>query len=333
MKTIVGFFVLSLAQLVSWALLAANNHQIVVQDAIGRNIQAPSPAQRIVTVSFAAHEVIRLLGANDRLVGTTSYVQGHAGDLFPEVQKLPNVGHAFRPNLEDLAKLRPDLVIAWVANPGPEMERALNPLGIAVLRLNFSRSDTFKRELTVLTEILGAQAVEAAEKYNKWAGLLEEQLLAKVRKYSVRPTVMIEQLTEATIAGRQSGAAVLAKMLMANNLGEQFPGQFSIVANEWILRQNPQIFIKMFAWRNREDDRKLEVMRRRQLDQVLQRPSWDNIEAIRNKRVHILDADYCGGPRYIVGLYQMAGWLYPNLVLPGRWQEIEEEYFKLFQNF
>ncbi|MDR1872751.1 MAG: ABC transporter substrate-binding protein, partial [Deltaproteobacteria bacterium] len=233
---------------------------ITVEDALGRQVEVPSPAQRIVTVSAATHEFIRLLGCADRLVGAGQYVQGHASDLFPEVQRLPSVGHGFTPNMEILAKLRPDLIIAWAANPGPDLERSLAPLGVKVLRLNFSRTDTIKREVAVLAEALGQDARPLAQKYLTWVGGLEEELLAKVNQSPKRPSVLIEQLTEFAIAGQLSSAGVLAKTLGATNAGERFPGQFGSVSNEWILRQNPDYFIKMFAWRNQEDATKLLTM-------------------------------------------------------------------------
>ncbi|MGE0712970.1 MAG: ABC transporter substrate-binding protein [Planctomycetota bacterium] len=96
---------------------------------ISTRLAAPARAPqgrvtRVVSLSPAITETIALLGAGDRLVGRSDYC--------PEVTAapgLPRVGTSLRPNLEAIARLRPDLVLGErnAQSPGAELS-ALAPL-------------------------------------------------------------------------------------------------------------------------------------------------------------------------------------------------------------
>jgi hypothetical protein len=88
----------------------------------------------------------------------------------------------------------------------------------------------------------------------------------------------------------------------------------------------------MFAWRNQEDATKLLTMKKQVVESIANRPGWSSLQAVKKQRIRVLESDYSGGPRYIVGLYKMASWLYPELVDQDKWLEVEKEYFKLFHN-
>jgi iron complex transport system substrate-binding protein len=67
-----------------------------------------APAQRIVTLAPHLAELAYAAGAGDRLVGTV-----HWTDYPPAAAALPRIGDAFRLDLEALAVLSPDLILAW----------------------------------------------------------------------------------------------------------------------------------------------------------------------------------------------------------------------------
>ena len=67
---------------------------------------APAGAQRLVTLSPSATEVVAALGATDSLVGVDDYSK-----FPPAVTQLPKVGSFLAPNLEMIVSLRPSLVI------------------------------------------------------------------------------------------------------------------------------------------------------------------------------------------------------------------------------
>ena len=108
--------------------------QIVVSDDVGQTVRLPAPARRIVSLAPHVTEVIYAAGAGQALVGAVAY-----SDYPPEARTLKNVGSYVRIDLEAIAALKPDLVIAWRSgNPATQIER-LRALGLPVY-INESRN-------------------------------------------------------------------------------------------------------------------------------------------------------------------------------------------------
>ena len=84
---------------------AAQSFREVV-DETGRTVRIPQPVMRIVSLAPSLTETIYALGLQDRLVGDTDYC-----DYPPEAQKKQKVGGAINPSLEEIAHLRPDVVL------------------------------------------------------------------------------------------------------------------------------------------------------------------------------------------------------------------------------
>src|SRR6516162_10325338 len=98
-------------------------HEIV--DELGRTVRVPGTIARIVSLAPNLTETVYALGLQDRLVGDTDYC-----DYPPEAQKKPKVGGAINPNLEQIAALRPDLVLVTKDLNRLDTVRALDTLGI-----------------------------------------------------------------------------------------------------------------------------------------------------------------------------------------------------------
>ena len=82
--------------------------------------------QRLISLSPGITETIAALGAHDRLVAVSEFCRRPIS-----VCDRPRVGHALRPDLEGIAKLRPDLVVyeATQAGPGADLS-ALGPIEV-----------------------------------------------------------------------------------------------------------------------------------------------------------------------------------------------------------
>ncbi len=93
-------------------------------------------AQRIVTLSPHLAELVCAAGACERLVGVVAY-----SDYPAEVTRLPQVGDAFNLDLERVAALRPDLVLAWEGGSSAQTVSRLRGLGYDVRSLKVQRLD------------------------------------------------------------------------------------------------------------------------------------------------------------------------------------------------
>lgn len=103
-------------------VLALSAHAaIVVQDDTGRRVSVARPAQRIVSLAPHVTELLFAVGAGSLIVGTPEYSD------YPEgAKRIPRIGNANGLDLERIAALRPDLVVAWQSgNPSWVLDRIL----------------------------------------------------------------------------------------------------------------------------------------------------------------------------------------------------------------
>ncbi|MFL6231109.1 MAG: helical backbone metal receptor, partial [Pyrinomonadaceae bacterium] len=84
-------------------------------------------AQRIISLSPSATEVIWGVGAFPRVVAVSDY-----DDFPPEVKNLPKIGGWSNTNLEQVATLKPDLVVL-TQSQAPMIKDKLDALGVPIL--------------------------------------------------------------------------------------------------------------------------------------------------------------------------------------------------------
>jgi ABC-type Fe3+-hydroxamate transport system substrate-binding protein len=114
---------LAVALLVCSLALAAD---VRLPQADGTMLVLPRPARSIITLAPNLAELVYAAGSGARLVATVEFSN------YPDAAaRLPRVGDAFRLDLEQILRLKPDLVIAWESgNPQVALAR-LRSLGIA----------------------------------------------------------------------------------------------------------------------------------------------------------------------------------------------------------
>jgi iron complex transport system substrate-binding protein len=117
--------------------------------------------QRIITLSPHLAELVCAAGACDRLAGVVAYT-----NYPPQAARVAQVGDAFNVDLERIAALEPDLVLAWAGGGGSAQTLArLRALGLRVESLEVRKLDDIALALTQLGAMLGtsSQATSAAQ--------------------------------------------------------------------------------------------------------------------------------------------------------------------------
>lgn len=99
--------------------------EVCAEDAEGKRVCLPEPAQRIATLSPGATELMFAAGAGSKVVAVVNH-----SDYPPAARKIPLVGNHTRIDLEALLALEPDLVITWVTGNPPAQIEMLNELGL-----------------------------------------------------------------------------------------------------------------------------------------------------------------------------------------------------------
>lgn len=173
-----------------------------------------APPARIITLTPSATRLVIAAGALDRLVATDQYSVEPAA-----VKALPKVGDFLAPNVEAIAKLEPDLVIA--DDVQSKATASLRGLGIEVLSIKMHSIADIRRELAAVARATGEpergkQALAAIE-----AAL--DRARENSRRRQVRPRVLWimdrqpAQIAGIVAAGPGSFAAELIELVGARN--------------------------------------------------------------------------------------------------------------------
>ena len=80
-------------------------------DDVGRMVRLSATPARIVSLSPATTELLFAIGAGDRLVGRT-----HWAGYPPAALDVTDIGDGFNPNVEAIASVSPDLVVAYASD-------------------------------------------------------------------------------------------------------------------------------------------------------------------------------------------------------------------------
>ncbi len=121
------------------------------RDDAGVLLTLPAPAQRIVSLSPHAAELLFAAGAGKQLVGVSRY-----SDFPPQVRQLPLVGDSARLDLEAVLSLHPDLVVAWGSALPERTLRALQQLGLPVFRSEPRSLEMIASNVERLAELAGS---------------------------------------------------------------------------------------------------------------------------------------------------------------------------------
>ena len=165
----------------AWLLAAACCTAAAAADA-GTNEAGPTrAARRIVSLSPHITENLFAIGAGSRVIGTVEYSN------YPEGAKnIRQIGSYEKVDLEAVAALQPDLVLAWEAGNSASHVARLRAIGLNVVVTEARRIEDVAAGLERLGALagaaVGARAVAAA---------FRERLSALRARYAGQPTVRV----------------------------------------------------------------------------------------------------------------------------------------------
>jgi iron complex transport system substrate-binding protein len=298
-----------------------------IKDATGRFVEIRLPVKKLVVLTSDALEVIRALKAEDLVAGINT---GIAKDplFWPKLENKAKVGSWSEPNYELIVELNPDIVIGYARYPGRDMEKKLGPLGIKVVRLDFYKIRSMVKEIEILGRILGKEqeARQLIGWYQEKLNLIERESMP-LRN---RPDVYVESYSKYHTTGPGSGAHEMCVLAGGHNIASNFSIPYPEITPEWVLANNPRVIIKAAALSNcyaMTDPGALKSIS----NEIMARPAWDNVRAVRDGKVYVMASDIWTGPRAIIGISYMAKWFHPEVFKyldPGK---LHREYLEKFQ--
>jgi ABC-type hemin transport system substrate-binding protein len=161
---------------------------------------------RIVTLSPNVTEILFSVGAGHRIVATDDFSN------FPAAaQTLPKVG-GMQPNIEKIAALRPDLVIASTEGNHPNLAPALAAAKIPLFVVRTDRLEQIPRTMMRLGGIVGATRTDAAAKELRDA--IEKQRRVRSKRHRVMFAVWTDPLY---VGGRETFTDDILRLTGAEN--------------------------------------------------------------------------------------------------------------------
>jgi len=215
---------------------SAAQADIVVRDDTGQEVHLKGPARRIVTLAPHSAESLYAAGAGAYLVGTVDY-----SDYPPEAKKVPRIGGYSRIDLEAVAALKPDLVIAWQSgNPAVQVDK-LRALGLTVFVTQPNLMADVAVHLEQLGRLAGTQIVaDAAAK--SFRQRLESLRTANAAKPKVRVFYQIWKNPLVTVGGPQIITDAIRLCGGENTFG-QLSQMAPTVSVEAVLEADPEVIV------------------------------------------------------------------------------------------
>jgi len=301
------------------------------------------PIEKIVTIYN--EDAVRALGASDKIVGISDTA---AKDpyLYPDLSQKPNIGSS-EPNIEKIIGLDPDLVIASIHISPEILDDHLNDTGIQVVRI-YPRNEeelliykdknitwsSLPEEMVKLGYVLGK--ADKAKEYVEWYESIVTPIKEKVSQISDenKPKVFAEDDSRGGMVERKSSAHVDGLETAGGNLivpGEK-EAPDSIVSVEWILKQNPDIYIATLGrgiLGGYQSDEVTEY--KAYYDEIMGLAGFNNINAVKNNKVHIISRDYLTYRTFLpLGIAYQAKWYHPELFADIDPQALHQEYIDKF---
>ncbi len=239
-----------------------------------------APPSRVITLAPHLAELVYAAGGGERLAGVTSYT-----DYPPEAAALPRIGDAFRVDLERIAVIDPDLILAWAEGTPQALVARLRELGYPLLVIRTGGVADIAAAIRRIGERLdtAAAADRAAREFllqleAAVAGHAEARPLRVFYQVASRPLYTVNGshfISE--LIRRCGGRNVFA------DLGELAP----VVTVESVLSRNPEVILAPGAGPG-----------------VLERwQAWDSVTAVRAGNLLTVPADTLArpSPRLVAG--------------------------------
>lgn len=307
---------------------AAGSGNITIRNSNGQSLQVQLPVKRIVVLNPDALEAVRALKALALVVGVNSGIHRDNPLFWPGLSNRPGVGSWKDPNYEQIVQLEPDIVICYARRPGMDLEKKLGPFGIKAIRLDFQKIGTLEKELRILGRVLNKE--KEAGQLIDWYREQQEVIREGLKKIEHRHYVYSESYSPYHTSGPGSGGNEICILAGGFNIASGFSIPYPEVTPEWVLAKNPQVIIKAAVAGNcygMGNGGPLKAIRK----EIMRRPAWNTIRAIRDARVYVIESGIWTGPRAIIGISYLAKWFYPEIFEDLDPEARHREYLERFQ--
>lgn len=284
--------------------------------------------KRIATVAtLADNMVIALDGHADRLVGTPDSAKKHLtegiiGTFFPDVKNVSSkvIGDSGQPNIEELLKLEPGIVLQW-ARKEKSIE-AMRQAGLSVAGLKYKTRGMPQAWLTTLGEIMDQS--ERAASFLAWHEQVYEEITAKTNALTEEEKPSVLYMThENRVGGLKSHFQFYIETAGGVNAAS-LEQQFVETDPELVLKWDPDV-IWIFGFNHKFTP-----------ESIYSNPIFADLKAVKNDRIYKVPTggSRWDGPSQEIGL--SLEWftrtLHPDMVTGSFREKIKAAYPALYNH-
>ncbi|MGB9750564.1 MAG: helical backbone metal receptor [Caldisericia bacterium] len=280
-------------------LISGNIYPVTrIKDDLGSEITFYEKPKRIISLAPSNTEILFSLGLNKEIIGVTEYC-----DYPDDAKKKEKIGGFSNPNLEKIYTLKPDFVFGIRGNPKDTLIN-LKKLNINVLAFDPKNVD----ELFDLILKIGKLVDKREEANNLVSGMKEKKdLIIKKSESLKKKKVYLEIWNNPYMSvGENTYLNNLIEEVGGINIAKKAKGDWPILSQESIITENPEVIIIAYMGQN--------------IEEILNRPGWENIDAVKNKRIYYINPDliFRLGPRIIDGMEELFNLIHKDELLNNK---------------
>ena len=272
----------------------------MVTDREGTEVNIPTKIEKIISTAPSNTEVLMALGLGDKIVAIDKY----STDIEGINTELPQIDF-LNPDAETIIGLEPDIVIASGHNKTGSVEdpfKAISEAGIPVVYIPSSDSiDGIYKDIEFIADVVnerskGKEIVDDMKAQVEEIKAIGDTITDKKSVYfEISPAPYLSSFGKSTFLNE------MIEIIGAKNIFENEEGWISPTA-EAIIDANPDVIITNAGYMENPTE------------EIKSRDAWENINAIKNNEVYLVDQNASSRPsqNVIKALEQMAKAVYPE---------------------
>jgi len=265
---------------------------------------------KIISMAPSTTEIAFALGLDDKVVAVSNYCDyPHNFSAWIAAGNLSSIGDFTDPNMEVIADLEPDLILATAGVQGPTITTLRN-LGYKVLVLNPSNISGVLRDIELVGNATGkmAEAKAIIDDINSRMAVV----VNTVANAASKPTVYYEVWYDPTslwTAGYKAWQNELIEKAGGVNIFADQDLEYFQSSGEAVIERDPDVILLPAAGMGYGEPFWIS------LDAVKSRPGWSSISAVQNDRLCTVDSNTIAraGPRVIDAVEELAEAFHPEL--------------------
>ena len=259
---------------------------MILEDQRGREVTIKEEPKRVVSLAPSNTEILFYLGLDEKVVGVTDYC-----DYPLEAQNKEKIGSFAEHNTEKILSLNPDLVLA--TNLHQNVVEQLEKLEVPVVVIDPENLEEVLKSIEIIGKACGKEkeAIDVVDSLEARMKKVEESIDIPVDQ---KPIVYYEVWpSPITTAGPGTFVNDIISKAGGVNVSGDAQKAYPQYSQEMIVAKNPEIIIFSHHGSSNQSP-----------EDILKRPGWENVEAIKNKRVYYVDENIVqrATPRLIDGL-------------------------------